>query len=143
MAFLLIPVLISGYQERTPDPLPVEPTNPVPIIVGLLIVLILVALIVILVRYRIKRRNRKSMMPCKYSETISTKCSLDDFIHWNNNCAALSEAKSEFEPLEMKGVLQCVSSRGQSVFMLPEIRPGVMSKKAQCSVLTVKPAELQ
>ncbi|XP_043977257.1 scavenger receptor cysteine-rich type 1 protein M130 isoform X1 [Gambusia affinis] len=53
----------EGYQERTPDPLPVEPTNPVPIIVGLLIVLILVALIVILVRYRIKRRNRKSMMP--------------------------------------------------------------------------------
>lgn len=81
MAFLLFPVLISAYLEPPPASPPAEPTNPVPIIVGVLIVLILVALIVTFVRYCIKRRNRKSMMPRKYSETISTKNSLDVFIH--------------------------------------------------------------
>ncbi|XP_054904267.1 antigen WC1.1 isoform X2 [Poeciliopsis prolifica] len=53
----------EDYQEQAPPPPPPEPTNPIPIIVGVLIVLILVALIVIFVRYRIKRRNRKAMMP--------------------------------------------------------------------------------
>ncbi|XP_023196450.1 scavenger receptor cysteine-rich type 1 protein M130-like isoform X1 [Xiphophorus maculatus] len=53
----------EGYLEPPPASPPAEPTNPVPIIVGVLIVLILVALIVTFVRYCIKRRNRKSMMP--------------------------------------------------------------------------------
>lgn len=53
----------QAYVQPTKPPPDPEPTNPVPIIVGVLILLILVALIVIFVRYRIKRRYRKSMMP--------------------------------------------------------------------------------
>ncbi|KAM4737900.1 uncharacterized protein FYW61_005212 [Anableps anableps] len=53
----------SGYKKPATPPQPTEPTSPVPIIVGVLIVLILVVLIVIFVRYCIKRRNRKSMVP--------------------------------------------------------------------------------
>ncbi|XP_014865249.1 PREDICTED: scavenger receptor cysteine-rich type 1 protein M130-like isoform X2 [Poecilia mexicana] len=58
----------EGYQEPPTQPPPTEPTDPVPIIVGVLIVLILVSLIVVFVRYRIKRKNRKSMMPSDMEE---------------------------------------------------------------------------
>ncbi|MEQ2236246.1 hypothetical protein ILYODFUR_010597 [Ilyodon furcidens] len=58
----------KGYQPPTQPPSTQPPANPVPYIVGVLILLILVVLIVIFVRYQINRRNRKSMVPSDMEE---------------------------------------------------------------------------